>query len=233
MSVASRGLRAQMLFVIDFDGTLALRDTVDTLLEKFAPAAWKDVEQDWLQGRISAVECMGQQIRMVRADRPALEDFFQSIELDASFLPFYHHVCRHAAVAIVSDGLDHPIQVATHKAGLPYIPVFANRLHFVPNGIDISFPHLDADCDAGNGVCKCAVARDLAQPLGGLMVLVGDGKSDACLAHRADVVFAKKSLLAYCVENGIAHIPFDNFDDVLNVVKTWASHPPRNLSLAA
>lgn len=222
-----------MLFVIDFDGTLALKDTVDTLLERFAPAAWKDVEQDWLQERITAVECMGRQIRMVRAERETLEEFFQSIELDASFLPFYQHVCRYAAVAIVSDGLDHPIQVATHKAGLPNIPVFANRLQFVADGIDISFPHLDEHCAAGNGVCKCAVARDLAQPLGGLMVLVGDGKSDVCLARRADVVFAKKSLLAYCVENGIPHIPFDTFADVLAVVKKWATHPPKTLSLVA
>lgn len=222
-----------MLFVIDFDGTLALKDTVDTLLERFAPEAWMDVEQDWLEERITAVECMGRQIRMVRADRHALEEFFQSIELDASFLPFYRHVCRYASVAIVSDGLDHPIQVATRKAGLPNIPVFANRLHFVANGIDISFPHLDADCAAGNGVCKCAVARDLAQPLGGLMVLIGDGKSDACLARRADVVFAKKSLLAYCLENHISHIPFDNFADVLRVVRRWAKHPPSKLSLVA
>lgn len=222
-----------MLFVIDFDGTLALRDTVDTLLEQFAPAGWKDVELDWLTGRITAVECMGQQIRMVRADRPALEDFFQSIELDASFLPFYRHVIRHAKVAIVSDGLDHPIQVAIRKASLPNIPVFANRLDFVPNGIDISFPHLDSHCAVGNGVCKCAVARDLAQPVGEPVVLVGDGKSDACLAHRADVVFAKKSLLRYCEEQGIAHIPFDSFADVLAVVEKWGAHPPRKLSLVA
>lgn len=222
-----------MLFVIDFDGTLALKDTVDTLLERFAPAAWRDVEQDWLRELITAVECMGQQIRMVRADRETLEEFFQSIELDASFLSFYQHVCRYAAVAIVSDGLDHPIQVATHRAGLPNIPVFANQLHFVANGIDISFPHLDPHCAAGNGVCKCAVARDLAQPLGGPMVLIGDGKSDICLARRADVVFAKKSLLAYCMENDVPHIPFDNFDDVLAVVKKWASHAPENLSLVA
>ena len=222
-----------MLFVIDFDGTLALRDTVDTLLEQFAPASWKEVEQDWLQGRITAVECMGQQIRMVQSGRPALEDFFQTIALDASFLPFYRHVIRQAKVAIVSDGLDHPIQVAIRKAGLPNIPVFANRLDFVPNGIDISFPLLDASCTVGNGVCKCAVARDLMQPVGGPAVLIGDGKSDACLAHRADVVFAKKSVLRYCEEQGIVHIPFDTFADVLAVVEKWGSHPPRKLSLVA
>ena len=222
-----------MLFVIDFDGTLALKDTVDTLLERYAPATWREVEQDWLSGRITAVECMERQIRMVSGDAAALEAFFDSIALDPTFLSFYLHASEFAAVAIVSDGLDHAIQRATGKAGLPHIPVFANRLHFVPDGLDISFPHRDVACPAGNGVCKCTVARDLARPVGGPVVLIGDGKSDACLSHTADVVFAKKSLLDYCVKQGIAHIPFDSFGDVLAVVEKWATHPPRKHSLAA
>lgn len=208
-----------MLFVIDFDGTLSRKDTVDTMLEKFAPAEWKNIEQDWLDGRITAVECMQQQIRMVKADHITIENYFRSIELDDSFLPFYRHVSAFAGVSIISDGLDHAIQVATRQAGLPEIPAYANRLHFVPDGIDISFPHLSPLCDAGNGVCKCTVARNLSGA--GQVVLVGDGKSDACLARSADVVFAKSSLLRYCREQGIAHIPFDTFADILSVVKGW------------
>jgi 2,3-diketo-5-methylthio-1-phosphopentane phosphatase len=210
-----------MVFIIDFDGTLALKDTVDSLLEKFAPAAWQDVERDWLAGRISAVECMRQQIRMVDADHVALENFFRATELDAGFLPFYRYVSVFSSIAIVSDGLDHAISVAMRGAGMPSLPVFANRLIFKPRGIDIEFPHLTSRCEAGNGVCKCAVARDLSGAAGGPVVLVGDGKSDACLAGSADVVFAKSRLLDHCREQGIAHIPFSTFADVLAVVKTW------------
>jgi len=216
-----------MLFAIDFDGTLARKDTVDALLEKFAPAEWEDIEQEWLAGRITAVECMQQQIRMVKADHIAIENFFRAIELDDAFLPFYRHVSAFAQVAIISDGLDHAIHVATKHAGLPEIPAYANRLHFVPEGIDISFPHIKLQCNAGNGVCKCAVARDLSGAQGGPVVLVGDGKSDACLARIADVVFAKSALLRYCQEQCIAHIPFDTFDDVLATVRTWNTPLPQ------
>lgn len=228
-----------MLFVIDFDGTLARKDTVDAMLEKFAPADWADIEREWLDGRITAVQCMQQQIRMVKADHIAIESFFRAIELDDSFLPFYRHVSAFAQVAIVSDGLDHAIKVATKQAGLPEIPAYANRLHFVPDGIDISFPHLTPQCNAGNGVCKCAVARDLSGAQGGPVVLVGDGKSDACLARSADVVFAKSSLLRHCKEQNIAHIPFDTFEDVLAAVKTWATvktwpaHLPKKTAYSA
>jgi 2-hydroxy-3-keto-5-methylthiopentenyl-1-phosphate phosphatase len=216
-----------MLFVIDFDGTLACADTVDTMLEKFAPLAWRDVEDDWLAGRITAVECMRKQMHLVAADRVTLESFFRAIKLDDTFLPFYRHVIAFSVVAIVSDGLDHAIRTATREAALPKMPIYANRLIFEPQGIDITFPHLDSQCQAGNGVCKCAVARALSGPEGGPVVLVGDGKSDACLAASADVVFAKGRLLDHCLAQGIAHVPFETFADVLATIRTWPKHLPR------
>lgn len=209
-----------MLFVVDFDGTLSVRDTVDAMLERFAGPEWESVEQEWLEGRITAIECMQQQLRMIRSDHVSLEGFFRGIQLDASFLPFYKHVSQFSKVAIVSDGLDHAIKVAMKNAELPEMPVFANKLHFVPEGIDISWPHRNPSCSGGNGVCKCAVARDLS---GGdkRVILIGDGKSDACLAKEADVVFAKGSLIKYCTENNIPHFKFQTFADVLNKVRTW------------
>jgi 2,3-diketo-5-methylthio-1-phosphopentane phosphatase len=208
-----------MLFVIDFDGTLSVRDTVDAMLEQFAPPEWEEVEQEWLNGHITAVQCMQKQVRMVRADHVKLENFFRGIQLDATFLPFYKHISQFAKVAIVSDGLDHAIKVAMKNAALPELPVYANKLHFVPEGIDISWPHKNPSCNAGNGVCKCAVARELSDDK--RVILIGDGKSDACLAKEADVVFAKGSLIKYCEKNNIPHIKFQTFADVLTKVKTW------------
>ena len=138
-----------MLFVIDFDGTLSVGDTVDAMLERFASPEWKVVEQDWLDGHITAVQCMQKQMRMVRSDHVSLENFFRGIQLDASFLPFYKHVSQFSKVAVVSDGLDHAIKVAMKNAALPELPVYANKLHFVPDGIDISWPHKDPTCIAG------------------------------------------------------------------------------------
>jgi len=221
-----------MIFVVDFDGTLSVGDTVDSMLERFADPEWKTVEQEWLDGKITAVQCMQKQLRMVRADRVSLENFFRAIQLDSGFLAFYKHVSRFAELAIVSDGLGHAIKVAMKNAALPDIPVFANKLHFVSNGIDISWPYMNTACTAGNGVCKCAVARDISGDKK-LIVLIGDGKSDACLAHKADVVFAKGSLITHCEANGIAHYKFQTFTDVLSEIKTWPREAPaRSVNLA-
>ena len=215
-----------MLFVIDFDGTLSVRDTVDAMLEKFAPPEWEDVEQEWLDGHITAVQCMQKQLRMVRADHVALENFFRGIQLDATFVPFYKHVSQFAKVAVVSDRLDHAIKVAMKNAALPELPVYANKLHFVPDGIDLSWPHKNANCKGGNGVCKCAVARELSGN-DRRVVLVGDGKSDACLAGEADVVFAKGSLIKHCEKNNIPHFKFQTFADVLTKVRSWPQQAPQ------
>ena len=217
-----------MLFIIDFDGTLSVRDTVDTLLARFAPPEWEAIEAQWLAGDISAVECMQRQIGLVKADHVTLESFFRGIQLDASFLPFHQYASQFAKLAIVSDGLDHAINISTRHAAFPQLPVYANHLSFVPNGISLSFPYLSKECTAGNGVCKCAVARDLVQECGGPVVLIGDGKSDACLAHKADVVFAKGSLVNYCVQQGIDYLPFQSFADVLAKVRKWPQEGPLN-----
>lgn len=218
-----------MLFVVDFDGTLSLRDTVDAMLERFADPSWEDVEKEWLDGKITAVQCMQKQLHMVKADHATLEDFFRSIQLDVSFLPFYEYVSQFAKLAIVSDGLDHAIDVAMKNADFPTLPVYANKLHFVTNGIDMSWPHKNLNCNAGNGVCKCKVAQNLSsgeKPV----ILIGDGKSDACLAKSADIVFAKGSLIKYCEANHIPHIKFQTFADVLAKVKTWPENARNNLA---
>lgn len=216
-----------MLFIIDFDGTISQRDTVDAMLEKFADASWMRIEEEWLAGNINAVECMSQQVRMVKADHVTLEGFFRAIELDPGFIPLYRYLHTFAGVAVVSDGLDHAVKLAIRKTGLPNIPIYANRLHFVPDGLDISFPNRVANCAGGNGTCKCAIAQNLTLEHNGPVVLIGDGKSDACLAGRADVVFAKGSLIRHCEKNGIAHQPFETLADVLEIIKTWPEAQPQ------
>ena len=147
-----------MLFVVDFDGTISKRDTIDQLLEKFADPSWEALEKDWLDGKMTALECMSKQIDMVDSDLLTLENFFRSVQLDESFLPFYEYVKKFAKLVIASDGLDHSIKVATRQAGWPEIQTFSNRLNYKERGIEITFPLRDPDCKGGNGMCKCAVA---------------------------------------------------------------------------
>lgn len=221
-----------MLFIVDFDGTLSVGDTVDAMLERFADSRWQDLEADWLNGKITAIDCMQQQLDLVRADQITLENFFRGIQLDASFIPFHKYISQFSKVAIVSDGLDHAIDVATRNAAIPLMPIYANKLHFKPNGVSISYPLRNPDCKAGNGVCKCQIADKLSEDVGGPVVLIGDGKSDYCLAKHADIVFAKGKLITHCEQENIPFRRFKTFAEILEVVKQWepAKKLPRNVT---
>jgi len=44
--------------------------------------------------------------------------------------------------------------------------------------------------------------------------VIGDGKSDMCVASTADFVFAKASLADYCETNNIPYARFDTFAEL-------------------
>ena len=218
-----------MLFIIDFDGTVAPTDTVDALLERFADPEWRRIEDQWVKGQINSQECMAAQLALVSSDRAVLEDFLNSVAIDPAFLAFVRYASTFADLAIVSDGLDYPIRHALRKFDIPPIPIYANRLGFRPRGLDISFPYTDSACAVKSGVCKCAVSRAVDAGRGLTTVLVGDGRSDQCIAREASYVFAKGSLLGFCREENISHIAFDSFADVTAVVRGWNLRPHEKL----
>ncbi|MEO8216947.1 MAG: MtnX-like HAD-IB family phosphatase [Acidobacteriota bacterium] len=209
-----------MLFAIDFDGTIAPTDTVDALLERFAHPDWQRIEEQWVRGEIDSRQCMAAEIALVDAGEDVLEAFLRTVPIDESFARFVHYVKQFAEVVVISDGLDYPIIYALHGAGLS-IPLFANRLTFRTRGLGITFPYADAACLIGSGVCKCAAVRTMNAGRGLPTVLIGDGRSDFCIARCADYVFAKGTLRTFCEAESINHSPFDTFDDVLTVVRGW------------
>jgi 2-hydroxy-3-keto-5-methylthiopentenyl-1-phosphate phosphatase len=223
MSEAFRGrseAMALVLFVVDFDGTIAPRDTVDSLLARFAGPEWVDIEKQWVRGEITSRQCMASQIALVQGEQEALEAFLKAVQIDPGFADFVHYVRPFADLAVVSDGIDLPIRHALRHLDVP-MPVYANRLGFRQGGLEIGFPYSDSGCEVGSGVCKCAVARAVNGDRGLSTILIGDGRSDLCVARRADFVFAKGSLIDYCKAENIVHTPFETFADVLSVVRQW------------
>ena len=209
-----------MLFVVDFDGTIAPADTVDALLERFAEPEWRRIEEEWVAGRITSRECMAAQIALVRGDRAALESFLHSVVVDPDFQEFVRTVAPFAEVAVVSDGLDEPIRHALARLDLP-VAIYANRLQFRGSGLDLSFPYADPMCKIGSGVCKCAVALEVNGGRKLPVVLIGDSRSDFCIARSADFVFARGTLRRFCEAENIVHSPFETFGDVLPIVRRW------------
>jgi 2,3-diketo-5-methylthio-1-phosphopentane phosphatase len=210
--------------LVDFDGTIAPTDTTDLLLERFAAPAWRVIEEEWQSGRIGSRECLVRQIDLVRATPAEIDAFLAGIEIDAGF-PGFVSLCRRlgASISVLSDGLDYSVATILKRYGLK-LPFYANHLQWL--GEDrwrLTFPHARSDCLSLSGNCKCSLAEVAASQV---RIVVGDGRSDFCLAQRADLVLAKGALLAHCRASGLPHQPFNSFADATEFLARWLNERP-------
>ena len=148
-----------------------------------------------------------------------MDAFIADVDIDPGFQSFVDLFRRlgHALV-VVSDGLDRTIRTVLDRNDID-VPYFANHLQW--RGDDrwrLTFPHARSDCAALSGNCKCSFAEGRPRELN---ILVGDGRSDFCLAERADLVLAKASLLKHCRKTGLPHIAFENFDEATKLLAGW------------
>ncbi|MCW8407733.1 MtnX-like HAD-IB family phosphatase [Legionella sp. PATHC035] len=206
-----------MNIFIDFDGTITKTDTTDSLLEIFAQGDFNQIEQDWLSGRISSKDCMQAQYAMIRGMDAEIRYELEHIEIDAGFIEFCTLMQNKAKLIIVSDGIDYPIQYLLKKHGLLSIPYYSNHLSFLKEGVAISFPFEVKQCKSRCGLCKCHIFHEQQFNDSGKSILIGNGKSDVCLSHQVDFVFAKEYLLTYCQQHQIKHLEFNSFLDLVNL----------------
>lgn len=201
-------------FLCDFDGTVTREDVIDRMLEVFADPSWKDIEQSWIRGDIGSRDCLDLQIRLVKAKESELFALVETIEIDESFVDFTRY-CHSKAIEVVilSDGIDLFIHSILGRYGLDHLRVYANRLRKVAEGFEMTFPYFRKECQSQSGLCKCEIMEKLSRPMH-RNILVGDGRSDFCLADKVDLTFAKSSLLTFCRTKTLAHKSFNDFKEV-------------------
>jgi HAD superfamily phosphoserine phosphatase-like hydrolase len=217
--------------LVDFDGTLAAADIGNRFFHHFTTdeAKWNELIAGWKGEQLSARECLAHECALAEVDERTALQFFEGFSLapDAAGLVAAARDAGHRIV-IASDGLELYVSLLLSRNGLD-VPFSANRIRFEPQG---PIPGLArAREGAGHvcgrcGNCKGAIIEAARQGGARRTVLVGDGYSDRCAAHAADVVYAKDDLLGYCREQGIDARPFTVLRDVAEAEGwTWPSTP--------
>jgi 2,3-diketo-5-methylthio-1-phosphopentane phosphatase len=202
-------------FFCDFDGTITKEDVIDRILEEFADPSWMHIEQSWVNGEIGSRECLAMQTKLIKAKVSDLLDFLGSIHIDETFSDFVRY-CRSKAfeIVILSDGIDLFIKSILERYGVNGIRVYSNSLGSTNGKYKMYFPYFKKDCLSRSGICKCRIMEELSSPLG-LNILIGDGRSDFCIARKADLTFAKSELLDFCQVEKIHHIEYREFEDIM------------------
>ena len=202
----------------DFDGTTASRDVGEQLFRRFAGAQAVEIVRGYLDGSITARQCLRRECAAVESASPEeLERFIEQFALDPHFNEFVLFCeARGIPVVILSDGLDFYVGRMLRRDGLERLPFFANHLEFSQEGSSTklvpSFPYTDSECDQCAN-CKRNHLLTLSAD-DDIVVYVGDGMSDRCPVRYADVVFAKRNLIKYCQQQNISYHEYSHFGDV-------------------
>jgi 2,3-diketo-5-methylthio-1-phosphopentane phosphatase len=207
------------MFFCDFDGTVTKEDVIDRILEEFADPMWRDIERSWVNGEIGSRDCLALQTKLIKAKERDLLDFAESFDIDETFIDFTWY-CKGKGIEIIilSDGITLLIKSILNRNGLHGIRVFSNSLGSTAEGYEMFFPHFREDCLSRSGICKCKIMEELSNPLS-INILVGDGRSDFCIARKADLTFAKLALLDFCRAEKIPHKEHREFKDVTEWLK--------------
>ena len=162
---------------------------------------------------------MVRQIDLVRATPIEMDAFIGTVRIDPGFRGFvqrFRQLGHH--LSVVSDGLDRTIRTVLDRADID-LPYFANHLQWRGgNRWRLTFPHAKGTCATLAGNCKCSFAEREARVL---TIMVGDGRSDFCVAGRADLVLAKGALLNHCRAADLPHFGFERFDEAAALLARW------------
>jgi 2-hydroxy-3-keto-5-methylthiopentenyl-1-phosphate phosphatase len=201
------------LIVVDFDGTITERDTLDDVLEQYAPEAYEEAERGLSEGRLTLRECMAMEFAPVRGDHDSIvADAVRAAVVRPGFGEFVRaaEAAGHRIV-VVSGGFESIIRPVLDREGAGHLPVFAHEARITADGTTVEFRHWD-DCDVCGEECKRSIVAGLRD--GCRVVYVGDGYSDRCAAIAADRRFARRHLAQDLDDMGLDYTPFDDFHTV-------------------
>jgi HAD superfamily phosphoserine phosphatase-like hydrolase len=192
-----------MRLVLDWDGTVTERDTLDLVLQAFGDAEiYERVESELEAGTMTLNEVIAAEFQMVTAP---LDEVVSFVLARARVRPGFAELARTRRPLVVSSGFHELIEPVLEREGvLDAVELRANRVEARPDGWRVRF-RVSEECEACGEPCK----RSDLPP--GEVVYAGDSHSDYCAALAADRVFAIGNLARWLERRGVAFTPLTDF----------------------
>ena len=196
-----------MRLVLDWDGTVTERDTVELVSERFGDIAAYRRTGALMGHSLTHDEALAASLATVRAPLDEVVAWVHaSVQLRRGFREL---VERHGPL-VVSSGFHELIDPILAREGVD-VQVLANRVEARPEGWRIAFRQRPRCASCG----ECCKRAELPP---GEVAYVGDGYSDRCAALAAARVFASGGLALYLDQHAVPYEPFDDLCDVLRAL---------------
>jgi 2-hydroxy-3-keto-5-methylthiopentenyl-1-phosphate phosphatase len=189
--------------VLDFDGTVTERDTLDLVLSEFGDAkVYERAEAELDAGRMTLNEVISAEFATVTAP---LDEVVAYVVEHARVRPGFAELARARHPLVVSSGFHELIEPVLEREGvLDAVELRANSVEPLPEGWRVHF-RVAETCEVCGEPCKRA---DLPA---GEVVYAGDGHSDYCASLAAARVFATGGLARWLESRGVAFTPLTDF----------------------
>jgi 2-hydroxy-3-keto-5-methylthiopentenyl-1-phosphate phosphatase len=201
----------------DFDDTIVTGNVAKSLLNAFASAKWRDIENLYSIGEITVEESNRREFALLNVTRQTIEDHvFETVELRPGFPEFLEH-CTNIGInfSVVSNGVDLYIEPALRSLFSSTAQLHSAHGKIIENGISISY--LDPygiDCQDAFKLSWLRYYKSQGQEV----IYIGDGESDISAALEADYVIATSSLEDYFRSEGLNYFEFKDFYDVRQAI---------------
>lgn len=192
-----------MRLVLDFDGTVTERDTLDIVLERFGDAeVYERAEAELDARRMTLNEVISAEFATVTAP---LDEVVAYVVEQAQVRPGFAELARARHPLVVSSGFHELIEPVLEREGvLDAVELRANSVDARPDGWQVRY-RVAETCEVCGEPCK---RGDLPT---GEVAYAGDGHSDYCAALAADRVYATGSLAGFLDRRGIPYEPLTDF----------------------
>ena len=192
-----------MRLVLDWDGTVTERDTLDLVLQEFGDAEiYQRVENELDAGTMTLNEVIAAEFATVTVP---LEQAVAFVVEHARVRPGFAELARAQRPLVVSSGFHELIEPVLEREGvLGAVELRANRVEARPDGWRVEF-RVSETCEVCGEPCK---RSDLPE---GDVVYAGDSHSDYCASLAADRVFATGNLARWLERRGVAFTPLTDF----------------------
>ena len=192
-----------MRLVLDWDGTVTERDTLDLVLSEFGDAEiYERVERELEANRMTLNDVIAAEFATVTAP---LDEVVAYVVEQARVRPGFAELARARRPLVVSSGFHELIEPVLDREGVrDAVELRANRVEARSDGWVVDFRVADRCAECGEA-CKRGDLPD------GKVVYAGDSHSDYCASLAAGRVFATNGLARFLSERGVEHEPLTDF----------------------
>ena len=203
--------------LVDFDGTIVLRDTAQLALERFCDSEWTRIDEEFEKGEITLEESLRLEFAMLKVPEQAIiEEVSRVTEFRPNFGRLVDYCKSHSLpLTVVSAGLDFCIRhFLDRDEWLKFMQIYAPTSEYSEDGYKVTFPRklLSVSSNFKDDLVRRERKR------GTHVYFVGDGIGDLFAAKESDSAFAIKGskLAELCREQSIPHAEIDDFSEVID-----------------